>query len=60
MAAWSVDFLCEDDFDALLVISGSYDYGANASEEVKKIATCENDYNKCSLYVTVCIPKANQ
>ena len=32
----------------------SYDYGANASEAVLKIATDQKDYHKCSLYVIVC------
>ena len=31
MAACSKDFLCEDDFDAVLTIFRSYRYGANAS-----------------------------
>ena len=34
-----------------------YDYGANASEAVEKIATDQKDYHKCSLCVIVCCIK---
>ena len=38
-----------------------YDYGANASEAVLKIATDQKVYHKCSLYVIVCwIAKIHQ
>ena len=49
MAAFSEDFLSEDDFEPVLVIFCSYDYDTNASEAVEKIAADEKDYHKCSL-----------
>ena len=49
MAACREDFLCGDDFDAVLAIYRSYRYGANASEAVQKIVTGEKDYHKCML-----------
>ena len=39
MAASSNDFLSEQDFEAVLVTLCCYDYGANSSEAVEKIAT---------------------
>ena len=39
MDASSEDFLSENDFDAASVTYCCYDYGANSSEVVKKIAT---------------------
>ena len=39
MAVSSDDFLSEQDFEAVLVILCCYDYGANCSEAVEKIAT---------------------
>ena len=52
MAALRKDFLSGGDFEAALAIFSSYDYGANASEAVEKIATDEKDYRKCSLCCT--------
>ena len=37
MAACSEDYLCGDDFNAVLAIFRSSDYGRNASEAVEKI-----------------------
>ena len=54
MAAFSEEFLSENDIEAVLVSSCCYDYGANASEEFEKIATDKKDYHKCSLCVIVC------
>ena len=54
MAAFREDFLSEDEFEAVLATFCCYDYGANASEAVEKIATDQNDYHKCSLCVIVC------
>ena len=39
MAAFSEDFLSQDDFEAVLVTLGCYHYGTNSSETVQKIAT---------------------
>ena len=39
MAASDEDFLCGDDFEAVLTTFCCYDYGANSSEAVEKIAT---------------------
>ena len=60
MAACSEDFLCGDDFDAVLFIFCSYCYSANASEAVEKITTYEKDYRKWSLCVIVWIATAYQ
>ena len=38
------ELLSENDFEAVLATSCYYDYGANASEAVKKIATDQKDY----------------
>ena len=54
MAAFREDFFSGDYFEASLAIFCCYDYGANASEAVEKIATDENDYHKCSLCIIVC------
>ena len=40
--------LSENDFEAVLATFCCYDYGANASEAVQKIATDQKDYHKCS------------
>ena len=48
MTACSEDFLCGDDFDAVLAIFRSYSYSANGSEGVKKIATDEEDCPEAS------------
>ena len=44
----------ENDFEAVLATFCCYDYGANASEAVRKIATYQKDYHKCSWCVIVC------
>ena len=38
----------ENDFHAVLATFCYYDHGANASEEVQKIATDQREYHKCS------------
>ena len=48
------EFLSENDFEAVLATFCCYDYGANASEAVLKIATDQKDYHKCSSCVIVC------
>ena len=40
--------LIENDFEAVLAIFCCYDYDANASETVQKIATDQKDYHECS------------
>ena len=55
------EFLSEKWFEAVLATFCSYDYGVNASEEVKKIATDQKDYHKCSVCVIICcIAKARK
>ena len=39
MAASSEEFLCEDDFEAVLVTLCCYNHGTNFSEAVEKITT---------------------
>ena len=46
--------LSTNDFEALLANFYSYDYGANASETVQKIATDQKDDSKCYSCVIVC------
>ena len=61
MAASSEDCIFfGDDFDGVLAIFLSYRYEANASEAVGKIATDENYYHKCSMYVIICIATTYQ
>ena len=61
MATFKEDFLSEDDFETVLSMFCCYDYSANASEGVKKIATDQKDRHKTSLGVMVyCIAKAYQ
>ena len=43
MTAFSEDFLKEDEFEAVLVTFCCYNYGANASEVVRKIARDQKD-----------------
>ena len=43
------ELLSENDFEAVLATLCCYDYGANASEAVQKIATDQKDYQKCVL-----------
>ena len=49
MAASREDFFLADDFEAILPIFCSYDYGANTSDAFRKISTDEKDYQKCAL-----------
>ena len=53
MTAFSLDFLSGDNAKAFLAIFCFYDYSANASEAVEKIATDEKDYHKCSMCMIV-------
>ena len=46
--------LCENDFDAVLATFCCYDYGANTSEAVQKIATDQKDYHESPSCVIVC------
>ena len=39
MAALSEDFFVEEDFETVLTIFCSYDYGSNASEAIEKMST---------------------
>ena len=48
------EWLSEDDFEVVLEILCCYDYGANASEAVQKIAEDSKDYHKYSSCVAVC------
>ena len=48
------EFLNENDFEAVLATFCCYDYGANSSEAVRKIAKDQKDYPKCSSCVAVC------
>ena len=48
------ELLSENDFEAVLATFCCYDYGANASEAVPKIATDQKDDHKCSSCVIVC------
>ena len=48
------ELLSENDFEAVLTTLCCYDYGANASEAVQKIATDQKEYHKCSLCVIIC------
>ena len=41
------EVLSENDFEAFLATFSCYEYGANASEKVQKIATDQKDYHKC-------------
>ena len=45
--------LSENDFGTILATFCCYDYGANVSEAVQKIATDQKDYHKCSSCVKV-------
>ena len=42
------ELLSENNFEAVLANFCCYDYGANSSEVVQKIATNQKDYHKCS------------
>ena len=59
MTAVSEEFFSGNDFEAALATFCCYDYGANASEAIEKIATDQKDYHKCFLCVIVfCIANA--
>ena len=51
--AFCEELLSENDFEAVLVSFCCYDYSANTSEAVQKIATDQKVYHKCSLCVIV-------
>ena len=48
------NFLCEKNIEVVLTTFCCYDYDANASETVEKVAIDQVDYHKCFLYVIVC------
>ena len=48
------ELVSENEFEAVLVTFCCYDYSANPSEAVQKIATNQKDYHKCSSCVIVC------
>ena len=48
------ELLSENDFEAILVTFCCFDYGANTSEAVQKIATDQKEYHKCSSRVINC------
>ena len=48
------ELLNENDFEAVLATFCCYDYGANASEAVQKIAIDQKEYRKCSPCVIIC------
>ena len=59
MTTFSEDFLKEDEFEAVLVTFCCYNYGANASEVVRKIARDQKANQTSYLWFIVCsIPKA--
>ena len=47
------DFSCGDDFDVVLAIFWSHDFGANAPKTIEKIGRDEKHNQKCSLCVLV-------
>ena len=54
MVAFCKELLCENNFMTVLAIFCCYDYGANASEAVQKIATYQKEYHECSSCVIIC------
>ena len=46
------ELISENDFEIVLATFCCYDYGANASKIVQKIATDQKDYRKCSSCVS--------
>ena len=62
MVAWGIEelnwgneeLLSENNFEAVLATFRCYEYGANASDAVQKIAIDQKDYPKCSSCVMVC------
>ena len=44
----------ENNFEAVLATFCCYDYGANASEPIQKIARDQKDYHKCSSCIIAC------
>ena len=60
MAAFSEDFINEDNFEVALATFCCYDYGVNTYEAIEKIATDQSDYHESILGVIVCcIDKAD-
>ena len=51
--AFCEELLSENYFEAVLASFCCYDYSANTSEAVQKIATDQKVYHKCSLCVIV-------
>ena len=49
------ELLSENDFEVVSATFCCYDYGANASEAVKTIATDQNEYQKCRSCVIICL-----
>ena len=50
---FSEELLSENDFETVLATLGCYDYSANVSEAIQKIAADQKDYPKCSSCVIV-------
>ena len=46
--------LSENSFEGVLTTFCCYEYDANASEAVQRIATDQKEYRSCSSYVTIC------
>ena len=54
MAVSSKEFLSENDTETVWLCFFCYDYGANTSAAVDKIAINQKNYHKCSLCFRVC------
>ena len=54
MVAFAMNCSVKNELEAVLTTFCCYDYGANASEAVQKIATDQKDYHKCFSCVIVC------
>ena len=50
---FSEELLSENDFETVLATLGCYDYSANVSEAIQKIAADQKYYPKCSSCVIV-------
>ena len=48
------NYFVKINFEAVLGIFSCYDYGANSSEAVQKIATDQKEYHKFSSCVIIC------
>ena len=59
MAVSSKEFLSKNDTEIVLVCFFFYDYGANTSAAVDKIAMNQKNYHKCPLYFRVCSTAKN-